>query len=123
MANGAGITMATLDTIQYYGGHPANFLDAGGGASAEQNAQAIQILLAAKPRVIFLNIFGGITRCDDVANGLVKVMQASDINVPLVIRIAGTNEQEALDILKENGLEAYRSMDEAAIKAVELARA
>jgi succinyl-CoA synthetase beta subunit len=123
MANGAGITMATLDTIQYYGGRPANFLDAGGGANVEQNAKAIEIMLAAKPKAIILNIFGGITRCDDVANALVQVKQTHEINVPLVIRIAGTNEEEALKILSDNGLEAYRGMEEAARKVVELAKA
>ncbi|GAW94262.1 ADP-forming succinate--CoA ligase subunit beta [Calderihabitans maritimus] len=122
MANGAGITMATLDIIQHYGGRPANFLDAGGGAGVETTARALEILLATNPKVIFINIFGGITRCDDVANAFVQVKEKQDIPVPVVIRLVGTNEELGVKILKEHGIEAYRTMDEAARKAVELAR-
>lgn len=122
MANGAGITMATLDIIQHYGGRPANFLDAGGGANVEQTAQALELLLATNPRVIFINIFGGITRCDDVATAFAQVKKARGIPVPVVIRLVGTNEARGVEILRETGIEAYRSMSEAAAKAVELAQ-
>lgn len=121
MANGAGITMGTLDIIQHYGGSPANFLDAGGGTGMEGTAKALEILLATNPKVILINIFGGITRCDDVANALAKVKKEKGISVPVVIRLVGTNEEEGVRILKENGFEAYRKMEEAAAKAVELA--
>ncbi|KKM12553.1 succinyl-CoA synthetase subunit beta [Clostridiales bacterium PH28_bin88] len=123
MANGAGITMATLDILQHYGGRPANFLDAGGGASVEQTAKALEILLSTNPKAIFINIFGGITRCDDVAKAFVQVKQSKEIPVPVVIRLVGTNEEAGVRILKENGVNAYKTMHEAAAKAVELAQA
>ncbi|KJR98945.1 MAG: succinyl-CoA synthetase subunit beta [Peptococcaceae bacterium BRH_c4a] len=122
MANGAGITMGTLDIIQHYGGKAANFLDAGGGTGKEGTAMALEILLSRKPRVILINIFGGITRCDDVANALVQVKNERDIPVPVIIRLVGTNEELGVKILQENGFEAYKMMHEAAAKAVELAR-
>lgn len=122
MANGAGITMATLDVLQSYGGRPANFLDAGGGASVEQTAQAIEVLLMKKPKALLINIFGGITRCDDVAKAIVQVKKTRGIPVPMVIRLVGTNEAEGVEILRENGLSAYRSMDEAARAVVAAAR-
>lgn len=122
MANGAGITMATLDMIQYFGGRPANFLDAGGGANVEQTSKALEILLATNPKVVFINIFGGITRCDDVANAFVQVKNMQEITVPVVIRMSGTNEQLGLKILEENGIGACRDMQEAAKKAVELVK-
>ncbi len=123
MANGAGINMATLDVLQHYGGRPANFLDAGGGAGVEPTAKALEILLATNPKAIFINIFGGITRCDLVAQALVQVKQTRGIPVPMVVRMVGTNEAEGVKLLKENGMEAYRGMDEAARKVVELAKA
>lgn len=123
MANGAGMSMGSLDTLAHYGGKPANFLDAGGGTGIEGTAKAIALLLQTKPKVIFINIFGGITRCDDVANALVKVKDTRDIPVPVVIRLVGTNEEEGVRILKENGFEAYKVMHEAAAKAVEIANA
>jgi succinyl-CoA synthetase beta subunit len=122
MANGAGITMGTLDLIQHYGGSPANFLDAGGGAQMETTAKALEMLLSTNPKVIFINIFGGITRCDDVANALLKVKKEKGISIPVVIRLVGTNEEEGVRILRENGLIAYRRMEEAAAKAVELSK-
>ncbi|MEW5952742.1 MAG: ADP-forming succinate--CoA ligase subunit beta [Bacillota bacterium] len=122
MANGAGMSMGTLDTLQHYGGKPANFLDAGGGTGMEGTARALELLLATKPKVIIINIFGGITRCDDVANAFVQVKKARGIPVPVVIRLVGTNEKEGVQILQENGIEAYRIMHEAAAKAVELAQ-
>jgi len=122
MANGAGITMGTLDIIQHYGGAAANFLDAGGGTGQEGTAKALEILLSRNPRVILINIFGGITRCDDVANALVSVKNDIGIPVPVVIRLVGTNEELGVKILKENGFDAYKMMHEAAARAVELAR-
>jgi succinyl-CoA synthetase beta subunit len=123
MANGAGITMATLDILASYGGRPANFLDAGGGASVEPTARAIEVLLATKPKAILINIFGGITRCDDVAKALVQVKESRGIPVPLVIRLVGTNEEAGVKILNDHGLQAYSSLQEAAARVVELARA
>ncbi len=122
MANGAGITMATLDIIQAYGGRPANFLDAGGGASVEPMAQAVEVLVSTRPKAILINIFGGITRCDDVANALVQVRQRVGIPMPLVVRLVGTNEAQGVEILRREGITAYRSMDEAAARVVELAK-
>ncbi len=121
MANGAGITMGTLDTLEYYGGKPANFMDAGGGTGMEGTVKALEILLDAKPKVIFINIFGGITRCDDVANALVKVKKEVGIPIPVVIRLVGTNEEAGVKILKDNGFQAYKLMHQAAAKAVEIA--
>ncbi len=123
MANGAGITMATLDMIQHYGGKPANFMDAGGGAGEEVTAKALELLLSTNPRSILINIFGGITRCDDVANAFASVKKKLGIKPPVVIRLVGTNEEEGLKILEESGIQAYKNMHEAAAKAVELASA
>lgn len=121
MANGAGMAMATLDVLQRYGGRPANFLDAGGGASVEPMAEAIGILLSTKPKAILVNIFGGITRCDDVARALIKVKETTGFPVPVVIRLVGTNEEEGVSLLREHGFEAYRTMDEATRAVVEAA--
>ena len=93
MANGAGMAMATLDTLNYYGGKPANFLDAGGGAGVEQTARALELLLETNPKVIMINIFGGITRCDDVASAFANVKKSKGITVPVVFRLVGTNEE------------------------------
>ncbi|MDK2882918.1 MAG: succinyl-CoA synthetase beta subunit [Bacillota bacterium] len=121
LANGAGITMATLDTLQYYGGRARNFLDIGGGASVEKVAAALEIIFASRPKALFINIFGGITRCDDVATALVEVKKRHGLPVPVVIRMVGTNEEEGVRILRANGLEAYTRMEEAAQKVVEIA--
>jgi len=123
MANGAGMSMGSLDTLVHYGGSPANFLDAGGGTGMEGTAKALELLLQTNPRVIFINIFGGITRCDDVANALIQVKKTREIPVPVVIRLVGTNEQEGVKILNDHGIEAYKVMQEAAAKAVEIANA
>jgi len=123
MANGAGMSMGSLDTLVHYGGKPANFLDAGGGTGVEGTAKAIELLLQTNPKAIFINIFGGITRCDDVANALIQVKKSREIPVPVVIRMVGTNEEEGVRIIKENGMEAYKIMQEAAAKAVEIADA
>jgi len=121
MANGAGITMGTLDTLTYYGGKPANFLDAGGGTGEEGTAKALELILARKPKSIIINIFGGITRCDDVARAFASVKKKMGMPVPVVIRLVGTNQEAGRAILKEVGIEAYDFMQDAAKKAVELA--
>lgn len=121
MANGAGITMATLDTLQHYGGAAANFLDAGGGAGEEATAKALELILARNPKAILINIFGGITRCDDVANAFVSVKKKVGIPVPVVIRLVRTNQEEGRHILKKAGIETFDTMQEAAKKAVLLA--
>ncbi|MDA8334986.1 MAG: ADP-forming succinate--CoA ligase subunit beta [Peptococcaceae bacterium] len=121
MANGAGITMATLDTLSHLGGAPANFLDAGGGTGTEGTVKALELLLGLNPKVIFINIFGGITRCDDVARAVVRFKSERLVKVPLVIRMVGTNEAEGLRILREAGIPAHRVMVEAAASAVALA--
>ncbi len=121
MANGAGITMATLDIIEHFGGKPRNFMDAGGGADSEATAQAIEILISTEPKVILVNIFGGITRCDEVARAFVRVRESAGIPVPVVIRLSGTNEDEGIAILRGIGIESYSDVREAAAKAVEIA--
>ncbi len=121
MANGAGITMATLDTIQHYGGKAANFLDAGGGAGEEVTSQALGLILERKPKAILINIFGGITRCDDVANALLAVKEKRNIAVPVVIRLVGTNQEKGQEILRQAGIETFETMYQAAEKAVLMA--
>jgi succinyl-CoA synthetase beta subunit len=122
--NGAGLAMATMDLVKYYGGEPANFLDIGGSSNPDKVVAALGII-AADPNVkaILFNIFGGITRCDDVANGIVDATRRIAIEPPIVIRLTGTNEAKALEILKEAGFEAYTSMDAVVEKAVQLAGA
>jgi succinyl-CoA synthetase beta subunit len=101
MVNGAGLAMATMDIIKYYGGEPANFLDVGGGTSVERVKAAFRILLADKKvRAVLVNIFGGIVRTDLVANGIVAAVMGMEINIPIVIRLVGTNEEEGLKILR-----------------------
>jgi succinyl-CoA synthetase beta subunit len=123
IGNGAGLVMATLDTIQYYRGKPANFLDVGGGAPSEKTALALKIVLS-DPRVktLFINILGGITRCDDVARGILEAKEKVGVTTPMVIRLVGTNEAEGKRILKEAGIHVLESMEEAAQRAVELSR-
>lgn len=123
MANGAGITMATLDMVQHYGGTPANFLDFGGGADIEKTAQALELLLGTNPKVLLINIFGGITRCDVVAEGFAQVKEKKGIDLPVSFRLVGTNEAEGVEILKKVGIEAFTTMDEAVRHAVDLLKA
>ncbi len=123
MANGAGITMATLDIIQHYGGQARNFMDAGGGADSDATARALEILISTRPKVILVNIFGGITRCDEVARAFAKVKNSQGIPVPVIIRLSGTREEEGIAILKEIGIESYSNIRVAAAKAVEIAEA
>ena len=122
VVNGAGLAMATMDLIKFYGGEPANFLDIGGSSNPEKVVNALKIITTDENvKVICFNIFGGITRCDDVANGIVEATKRIDIKVPLVIRLTGTNEEIALKILADAGFSATTSMDDVVQKAVELA--
>ena len=122
VVNGAGLAMATMDLVKYYGGDPANFLDIGGSSNPEKVVNALRIITAdPNVKAILFNIFGGITRTDDVANGIVTAIKENPLKVPLVIRLTGTNEEIAVKILKENGLAAMTDMDEAVQKAVSLA--
>ena len=122
IVNGAGLAMATMDLVKYYGGDPANFLDIGGSSNPEKVVAALKIITGdPNVKAILFNIFGGITRTDDVANGIVTAIKQNPLKVPLVIRLTGTNEEIAVKILKENGLSAMTDMDEAVKKAVALA--
>jgi len=119
--NGAGLAMATMDLVKYYGGEPANFLDIGGSSNPDKVVAALEIITSdPNVKVILFNIFGGITRCDDVANGIVEATKRIDIKVPLVIRLTGTNEEEGIEILEGAGMSAATSMDEVVEKAVAL---
>ena len=121
--NGAGLAMATMDLVKYYGGEPANFLDIGGSSNPEKVVNALRIITAdPNVKAILFNIFGGITRTDDVANGIVTATKQSPLKVPIVIRLTGTNEEIAVKILKDNGFSAMTDMDEAVQRAVELAK-
>ena len=121
--NGAGLAMATMDLVKYYGGEPANFLDIGGSSSPDKVVAALEIITSdPEVKVILFNIFGGITRCDDVARGIVEAVNRIGIDVPLVIRLTGTNEELAREILAEAGLTAVATMDEVVEQAVRLAR-
>jgi succinyl-CoA synthetase beta subunit len=123
VVNGAGLAMATMDLVKYYGGEPANFLDIGGSSNPEKVVNALKIITADKSvKAILFNIFGGITRTDDVANGIVTATKQNPLKVPIVIRLTGTNEEIAMKILQENGFSASSDMDEAVRKAVELAK-
>ena len=122
VVNGAGLAMATMDLVKYYGGDPANFLDIGGSSNPEKVVAALRIITSdPNVKTILFNIFGGITRTDDVANGIVTAIKQNPLKVPLVIRLTGTNEEIAVKILKDNGLSAMTDMDEAVKKAVALA--
>ena len=122
--NGAGLAMATMDLVKYYGGEPANFLDIGGSSNPEKVVSALEII-ASDPnvKVILFNIFGGITRGDDVARGIVEATTRIDIAPPIVIRLTGTNEEEGLAILAEAGFSAFSSMDDVVERAVEMVNA
>lgn len=125
MVNGAGLAMATMDIIKYAGGSPANFLDVGGGASADQVRNAFRILLAdPHVKAILINIFGGILRCDTLATGVVAAARELDVKVPIVIRMEGTNVEEGRRILAESGLNftVAEGMKDAAEKVVKLAQ-
>ena len=123
VVNGAGLAMATMDLVKYYGGEPANFLDIGGSSNPEKVVNALRIITADRNvKAILFNIFGGITRTDDVANGIVTATQQNPLQVPIVIRLTGTNEELAVKILQANGFSASADMDEAVQRAVALAK-
>ena len=122
IVNGAGLAMATMDLVKFYGGEPANFLDIGGSSNPEKVVQALRIITSdPNVKAILFNIFGGITRTDDVANGIVTAMGQFQVNLPVVIRLTGTNEAEAVRILERIGMRAVSDMDEAVKQAVALA--
>jgi len=124
MVNGAGLAMATMDLIQLHGGSPANFLDVGGGATEERVKEAFKIILSdAHVRAVLVNIFGGIVRCDLIAEGIIKAVSEVGIKVPVVVRLEGNHADEAGEILKKSGLNiiSIKSFNEAAKKAVEVA--
>ncbi|MBN2172780.1 MAG: succinate--CoA ligase subunit beta, partial [Bacteroidales bacterium] len=123
MVNGAGLAMATMDMIKLYGGEPANFLDIGGSSNPEKVVEAMNILLSDKNvEAVMINIFGGITRCDDVARGLVVALDQIKTHIPIVIRLSGTNAKEGLEIIRETGLPTVATMSEAAKTAIELSK-
>jgi succinyl-CoA synthetase beta subunit len=125
MVNGAGLAMATMDIIKLAGGHPANFLDVGGGANAEQIRNAFKILMADRNvRAVLINIFGGILRCDVLASGVIAAVKELDVKVPIVVRMEGTNVEEGKRMLQESGLNfaSADGMGDAAEKVVALAR-
>ncbi len=122
VVNGAGLAMATMDLVKYYGGDPANFLDIGGSSNPEKVVNALRIITSdPNVKAILFNIFGGITRTDDVANGIVTATKQNPLRVPIVIRLTGTNDEIAVKILTENGFTAMTNMDEAVQKVVALA--
>jgi len=105
MVNGAGLAMATMDLIQYAGGRPANFLDVGGGANVDRIANAFRIMMSDPDvKAVLINIFGGIVRCDKVADGIVKALNQVQVNVPVIVRLDGTNAIEGKKTLQESGL-------------------
>ena len=122
IVNGAGLAMGTMDAVNLMGGKPANFLDVGGSSNPEKVLNALKIILRNKGiKAILINIFGGITRCDDIAKGILIALQQIKIPVPLVIRLTGTNEKEAKVMLTQAGLTTFSSMREAVVEAVKLA--
>ncbi len=121
MVNGAGLAMATMDIIKFAGGEPANFLDVGGGANAEQVTHAFEILLADKNvKAVLINIFGGILRVDTLANGVVEAARKTNIQLPIVLRLEGTNVEKGREILQASGLNfiVAQTMKDAAEKVV-----
>jgi len=122
IGNGAGLTMATLDTIMLYGGKAANFLDLGGGATPERISKAVKFVLKdERTKAIFVNVLGGITRCDHIAEGIIEARKEHGSSKPIVVRMMGTNEEEGRKILKEGGVDVLDSMEEGAKQAVKLA--
>jgi succinyl-CoA synthetase beta subunit len=125
LVNGAGLAMATMDIIKFYGGNPANFLDVGGGATEEQVTEAFKILIADKKvEAILVNIFGGIMKCDVIAQGIINAAKTVQLSVPLVVRLEGTNVEKGKQLLKESGVALITADDlaDAAQKAVEAAK-
>ncbi len=124
MVNGAGLAMATMDIIKHYGMEPANFLDIGGSSNPQKVIEALDIIMKnPKIKLIFINVFGGITRCDDVANGFKKALKERPIDIPMVIRLTGTNEEEGRKILEEIGYGTYTGLEESIIRLSETYKA
>ncbi len=124
MVNGAGLAMTTMDIIKLFGGNPANFLDIGGGAGAEKVAEALRIIVKdPNVKAILVNIFGGITRCDDVARGILAAMQEVEIEPPMIVRFGGTRAKEGLQLLAEADMITAETLTEAAQKAISAATA
>jgi succinyl-CoA synthetase beta subunit len=123
VVNGAGLAMATMDLVKYYGGEPANFLDIGGSSNPDKVVNALKIITAdPSVRAILFNIFGGITRTDDVANGIKTALAQFPVKVPIVVRLTGTNEKEAVKILQGIGMTALSDMDDAVSQVVKLVK-
>ncbi len=123
IVNGAGLAMATMDMVKHYGAEPANFLDIGGSSNPEKVTTAMEIILSDKNvKAILFNIFGGITRCDDVANGIAQALDSMDVKVPVVVRLTGTNEGAAREILKKVDLVSVNTMDEGVKEAIRLSK-
>jgi succinyl-CoA synthetase beta subunit len=123
VVNGAGLAMATMDLVKFYGGEPANFLDIGGSSNPDKVVNALRIITSdPNVKAILFNIFGGITRTDDVANGIKTALSQFPVKVPIVVRLTGTNEAEAVKILQGIGMTALSDMDEAVQRVVALVR-
>ncbi len=121
IGNGAGLVMATLDAVSYYGAAAANFCDVGGGASRDKMAKALEIVLSKKSvKKILINIFGGITHCDEIAMGIIDKINSGALEVPMCVRIVGTNENEAAEILTKAGVKSFKSFEEAVKEAAVL---
>ncbi len=121
MVNGAGLAMATMDTIKHFGGSPANFLDVGGSSDPKKVVTAFKMILKDPDiKVILVNIFGGITRCDDIAKGILASMQEFNVPVPIIIRLVGTNEKEGRALLEGTSLTTVTSLEEGAVKAAKI---
>ena len=119
MVNGAGLAMTTMDIIKLFGGEPANFLDIGGGATAEKVATALELILSdPKVKAVLINIFGGITRGDVVAQGIITALDKVQTDVPMILRLAGTNAKEGLELLASANLPTAETLSEAARKAI-----
>ena len=123
MVNGAGLAMATMDTIKYFGGEPANFLDVGGSSNPEKVVNAFKLILAGGGiKAILINIFGGITRCDDIARGILTSLDQIEIDVPIVVRLVGTNSEQGLALLEGSRLHPASSLSDGVQKTIELAK-
>jgi succinyl-CoA synthetase beta subunit len=125
MVNGAGLAMATMDVISLNGGSPANFLDVGGGATKERVSEAFKLILSSdKVRAIFVNIFGGIVRCDMIAEGIIEAVKEVDVKVPVIVRLEGTNVEKGKELLRASGLAitAADDINDGARKAVAAAK-
>jgi len=121
IGNGAGLVMATIDLIKYYGGSPANFCDLGGGAGFDRVSAALEVVLSnARVKVLLINVLGGITRCDEIAKGILEVKQRKGIARPMVVRLVGTNEEEGRRLLREADISSVSSMEEAVREAIRL---